>query len=181
MRNPPTLILALALGACTCLAGAQEANRRGGPGAPGDDASFVQQASAAGLAEVQLGQLAATQAQSSAVKQFGELMVKDHDAANQELAAIAKGKGYTVAKAPMPADQAATQQLQAAEGAAFDPAFVRKMVSDHRKAAALFQQEAQQGKDPQVQAFARKTLPVIEHHLAMAKALNKGGNAPVAE
>jgi len=44
-------------------------------------------------------------------------------------------------------------------------------VSDHEEAVALFQKEASSGTDPDLKAFAQKTLPTLQEHLKMAQAL----------
>jgi putative membrane protein len=182
MRTLPTaLILALAAAAPLHASGQAAASSSAGTGAvhqtTGADAVFVRKASAAGLAEVALGQLGASQGQAADVKQFGQQMVTDHTAANDELSSIASGKGLAVSKAPMPADQAFVQKLKGDQGASFDSAFSRKMLVDHRKAVALFKQEAAGGKDPELKAFAQKTLPTLEHHLQMARALGPNASA----
>ncbi len=45
------------------------------------------------------------------------------------------------------------------------------MVADHQKAVALFTKESTNGKDPELKAFATKTLPTLKEHLEMAKKL----------
>jgi putative membrane protein len=57
------------------------------------DKQFLQDAAQGGLAEVALGQMAATKAQNDAVKQFGQRMVTDHGKANAELQALAQSGG----------------------------------------------------------------------------------------
>jgi len=46
------------------------------------------------------------------------------------------------------------------------------MVKDHEEAVSLFDEEAKTGKDPELKAFAAKTLPTLKDHLKMAKALH---------
>ena len=53
------------------------------------------------------------------------------------------------------------------------------MVDDHKKDVADFKKEASSGKDPEVKAFAAKTLPTLQEHLQMAQKTNdavKKGN-----
>lgn len=137
----------------------------------GGDAMFVKEASAAGAAEVALGKLGQSQGHSDQVKQFAAQMVKDHSAANEELSSLASEKGLTVATDPSAADAAAAKRIGSLQGAAFDAAFSKKMLADHKKAVALFQREATQGKDADLKAFAAKTLPTLKQHLSMAQAL----------
>ncbi|HEX7815051.1 DUF4142 domain-containing protein [Dyella sp.] len=137
----------------------------------GGDAMFVRKASEAGAAEVALGKLGQAQGKSDQVKQFAAQMVKDHTAANDELSTIASEKSLAMASDPSTKDTAFAKKLATKQGAAFDTAFSRKMLADHKKAVALFQQEADSGKDSDLKAFAAKTLPTLKHHLDMAQAL----------
>jgi putative membrane protein len=43
------------------------------------------------------------------------------------------------------------------------------MVMDHRKDIADFQHEANNGRDPDVKAWASKTLPTLQEHLRIAQ------------
>lgn len=140
-------------------------------GAPTADAAFVKEASAAGLAEVALGQMGASQGSTDQVKTFGQQMVTDHEKANNELKGIADTKGLQVSTSPSSKDEAASKAIGAKSGAAFDQAFGQKMLMDHRKAVALFAKESTSGKDPELKAFATKTLPTLKQHLDMAMKL----------
>ena len=44
------------------------------------------------------------------------------------------------------------------------------MVKDHEKDVAEFEEEAKDGSDADVKAWANKTLPTLKKHLEMAKA-----------
>lgn len=140
-------------------------------GAPSADAAFVKEASAAGLAEVALGQMGASQGSSDQVKTFGQQMVTDHEKANADLKGIADTKGLQVSTSPTSKDEAASKAIGAKSGDAFDQAFGKKMLMDHRKAVALFSKESTSGKDPELKAFATKTLPTLKEHLDMAMKL----------
>jgi putative membrane protein len=56
-------------------------------------------------------------------------------------------------------------------GAAFDKEFASFMVDDHKKAIAMFEQEAASSDPAQVTALATKTLPTLKAHLAKAQSL----------
>jgi putative membrane protein len=60
------------------------------------DQQFVQKAAASGRMEVAHGKMAAAKASNPQVKAFGQALVKDHTAANQQLMAIAKKKNITI-------------------------------------------------------------------------------------
>jgi len=176
MNRTSRRILAAALTAAVMLPGAVMAQNgsTATAKAPAADAMFVKEASAAGLAEVALGQLGADKGSSQDTKTFGQQMVTDHTKANDELKSIATAKGLTPASEPMPADQKAAKAMEARSGDAFDKAFAAKMVADHKKAVALFTKESTSGKDPELKAFATKTLPTLKQHLEMAQQLDGG-------
>jgi putative membrane protein len=138
------------------------------------DRTFATKAAAGGQAEVTLGRLATEKAGSQQVRQFGEQMVTDHSQANQELQAIAKQQDLTLPSRPDSASVATEQRLQSSSGAAFDSAYARDMVQDHQQDVADFQKESSSGQDPALKAFAQKYLPVLQHHLQMAKQINDG-------
>ena len=141
--------------------------------APAADKTFANKAAAGGLAEVQLGQLAAQNAASANVKAFGQRMVTDHSKANDELMAIAKKQNLVLPTAPDAATREMMTSLQGQKGGAFDQAYVQHMVADHRKDVEDFQHEARQGKDPALKNFAQKYLPVLKQHLSLAESLQQ--------
>ncbi len=121
------------------------------------------------MAEVELGRLATQKASSEKVKQFGQQMVDDHSKANDELKGIVARQGMTAPATLDSASESAKTRLSKLNGAEFDRAYMEEMVSGHKQAIALFQREADHGTDPDIKAFAAKTLPTIQHHLQMAE------------
>jgi putative membrane protein len=137
------------------------------------DMTFAKEAAIGGLAEVELGKLAEQNAQDRQVKEFGARMVRDHGAANNELAMVAARKGITL---PDQLDQKHVQlrdKLAKLRGAEFDRAYMREMVEDHDKDVKAFRQHAQSGTDPDLKQFAQMTLPTIEEHDRMAHGIVK--------
>jgi putative membrane protein len=45
------------------------------------------------------------------------------------------------------------------------------MLSDHRKDVSEFEKQSTKGTDPDLKAFATKTLPTLREHLQMAESL----------
>jgi len=135
------------------------------------DRDFMIKAAQGGMAEVKTGNLAATQAQNSKVKAFGERMVKDHSQANDKLMALAQSKGVTLPTKPDSKDQHTLEHLQGLSGTDFDKAYADDMVKDHKTDVREFERAANNASDPDVKSFAQQTLPTLKHHLAMAEAL----------
>jgi len=136
---------------------------------PAADTDFVNQATAAGMAEVELGKLGAEKATDPSVKQFAQRMVDDHSKANEQLIKILADKKVEVPK-ELPADAASTKdKLGGLSGADFDREFMTHMVADHENAVALFDKESKEGEDAQLKQFAEQTLPTSQDHLKQAQ------------
>lgn len=141
------------------------------------DAKFAMTAAQDGMTEVELGRLAVQKGMSDAVKQFGQRMIDDHTTANQQLMQLATSKGMTLPTSLDAKHAAMVQKFQRLDGAAFDRAYAKQMVQDHKKAVDLFQKEADRGMDADLKAFASQTLPVLQGHLSMAQAMNAGSSS----
>ena len=140
------------------------------------DRSFMMQAAKDGMKEVHMGQMAAQQGQSDTVKKLGQTIAADHTKANQQLMAIAAKKGVK------PDTRTTEHGMTKRDMKNFDQAWIGMMVNDHQKDIGLYQRQAQQGADPDLKAYAKKTLPVLQKHLKMVQAAQKkmgsGGTNP---
>jgi putative membrane protein len=133
------------------------------------DAQFAAKAAQGGLAEVEMGRLAAQKGGSEAVRSFGQRMASDHTAAAEQLQKTAAQENINL---PNDLDQDAKQtydKLAKLSGPAFDRAYARDMVKDHKKDVAEFQKEASAGKDEGIRTFAANTLPTLQDHLKAAR------------
>jgi putative membrane protein len=136
-----------------------------------EDAKFVRTAAQSGMAEVRMGQLIAEGAQSKGLREFGQKLVTDHTQANQELMQMAARKGVTPPSQPAEKHEKMLDQLSKLKGAEFDREAQRHSVMHHQEDIQLFQKASQSLKDTDLKAFATKTLPTLQEHLAMAKGL----------
>jgi len=137
------------------------------------DQTFVKKAAEGGMAEVELGKLAADKGASSEVKQFGQKMVDDHGKANDQLKSLARTKNITLPSDLSPKDKALHDRLSKLSGAAFDRAYMKAMVSDHTKDVNEFRAQSKSGVDPDIKSWASSTLPTLESHLKMAQDANR--------
>lgn len=146
------------------------------------DMKFAMEAAMGGTEEVEMGRLAAQKGASDEVRQFGRRMVDDHTKANDDLMQVASGKGMTLPTALDAKHQADMQKMSALSGEAFDRAYVKMMVKDHRKDVGEFQKESTRGADADIKGFATRTLPTLQEHLQMIQRiddkmkLRKSGN-----
>ena len=133
------------------------------------DRKFVRAAAQGGMAEVELGKLAAEKGSSEEVKKFGQRMVDDHSKAGGQLKQIANEKGIPMPQQLSAKDKMTKERLSKLSGEDFDKAYMADMVKDHTQDVADFQRESALGVDSDIKDFAAKTLPTIHDHLRQAK------------
>jgi putative membrane protein len=131
------------------------------------DRGFLKKAAKGGMKEVAVSQAVAANLTNAQVKQFAQQMIADHTAANAELASLAASKGVDLP--PQDPDLVSTWSKKTDN---VDREYVNEMLSDHEDAVKLFT-KGSESKDPDIAAFAQKTLPILEHHLQMVQDLNK--------
>jgi putative membrane protein len=204
MQVTAAVAMAVALTAC---GGDDSANRETTTGGTGGavtgttgsfdaDRDFVEEQIALGDAEIELGRVAQQRATHPDVKEYGAMMVRDHQAANQELRAI-----MSTAGAARPSDRAddraagaARDMMDRAQGAAadvqtevrelqeelgrlsgreFDRRYIDEMIEDHEDAIDDLEDKANNASHPEVKAWAAKTLPKMREHLEHARTLKQ--------
>lgn len=134
---------------------------------------FLQDAVSGNNGEVALGRLAQERSRDPAVRNFGRTLERDHAANKQQALDLARSMRVRVAPGAIaPAAAQARRQLMRLRGAEFDRAFVREMVTDHRRDIAKFERQARVG-DRGTARFARDTLPHLRHHLDLALDLQR--------
>jgi len=132
--------------------------------------NFVTNATVANMKEIAAGKIAQKKAKDPAVKSFGAQMVDHHTMATKQMAALVKSKGFKVPTPPISA-VAPDSALVSAKGADFDRMYMSQMVADHQKTIQLFETASTNVTDPDIKAFAVKTLPLLKQHLASAQSI----------
>src|SRR5579885_1157926 len=87
------------------------------------DDMFAKKAAEGGMAEVELGKLAADKGTSPDVKAFGQRMVDDHTKANDQLKSVASQENIALPTDINAKDKAEKDRLSKLSGAAFDRAY----------------------------------------------------------
>jgi len=141
------------------------------------DRAFLEEQLAMGQAEIELGQLAQERGMHADVKEFGAMMVRDHQAASEELKPIAAKVNTTTAQAPARNDkndhQEQLEELSKLSGRDFDRKYIAEMIDDHQDGIEDLEGKAEKAASPDVKAWATKTLPKMREHLERAKAIKE--------
>jgi putative membrane protein len=156
-----------------------QASAQGQPSAV--DRMFVMKAMQGSLAEIQLGQLTLQKSENPQVKQFAQRMVDDHTKLNEQMKPVAQQLGVNVPSQVSKKDRNTMAKLQGLSGSAYDQAYIKDMVKDHKQDLSEFQMEASSGQDQTVKDAANQGGKVIAQHLQMAQQMAKDQNVTVAE
>ena len=136
------------------------------------DQRFMRDIAQANLAEIETGKLAQEKASKDEVKQFGKTMVDDHTKALSELQEIASKKGVELPTEPDAKHKATATALKALSGETFDKQYMSMAgLSDHKKTHEMLQKVQRNATDPDLKAYAAKTLPVVHGHLETAQGI----------
>jgi len=123
-------------------------------------------------AEVKMGDLALQRGNSKEVRDFGKTLVKDHSVGLEKSSSLAQKLGM-VASPELTAEATKDYEAMARlSGAEFDRQFAAHMVKDHKKDLAAYRDQAQDGNNPQVAAYAQETLPTLQKHLEIAQTID---------
>lgn len=172
------LLAATAFASVGCASAMQGASQAAGD----PNEYFMVTAAQVNLAEIEAGQLAAERARSPEVREYAQTMVQAHWRAHQELMEMARQKGVALPDRPDEARLQLTAHLAELPPEQFDREYMSAMTADHAKALSMFQDKSKLATDPEVRAWAERTVPGLRHHLEMATSLNErlGGASTVA-
>lgn len=139
------------------------------------DQQFLRIAAEACNTVIAASRSARGKAVSPAVKSLAVTLETDHLKISDALKHLAAAKGTKVPDEPSIEQQEVIANLNRLEKALFDQQFVGDIgVTTLRDMVALYRKAAGEAKDRAVEAFAAKTLPILEQHLGMAENLNTG-------
>jgi len=137
------------------------------------DADFVKVAQEHALGQYALGSLAAGKAQDPQVKSLAEKLTANAGNANTFIKKYAAT--HNVAVSNRPHVRAASQygDIQSLKGKAFDQKFVTDIGMDAQLAADDYKDEVDHGSDPQLKAFAKQQLDLLQKVTATADKLSR--------
>ena len=141
-----------------------------------DDATIVAIFDGANTADIETGTLASERGLSTAVRQFGAMLARDHQAVRQQGRDLAKKLGL---KPTPPADQASSREHAAAlrrlsklSGAEFDRAFLQHEERFHRDVIAAVKSTLLPAiSNQELRDLVVRIAPAFQAHMEMAQNL----------
>ncbi|GGP24386.1 DUF4142 domain-containing protein [Silvimonas amylolytica] len=136
------------------------------------DATFVDSAARANLAEIRLGQLMLQRSTVPEVKFFAQRMVQEHQTNLDGLNQLAAQKGFRLPDDLTVADKELYDRLSKLQPPQLEHDYLGIAgLKGHLDAQKLFQTYLKEGKDKDLISYAQMTLPTVNDHLDMARHL----------
>jgi len=121
------------------------------------------------------------------VKDYANMMITDHQAADKDLTSFAKAHQLTTVPADKPTTDAERQDdkdmtqamahMKALKGADFDKAYLNMMVSSHDKELTKIDVAISSTSDPDLKSMLQNLKPVLQRHADQARDLLKNPQA----
>ncbi len=133
---------------------------------------FATQAAVANMFGAQSATLALHKTSSPEIKRFAHRLANDHGTAGSGLRQItARRSDIALPERPDARHLDMLRELSSKQGLDFDKAYVAAQRAAQQETVTLVSAYAQNGSDPELKAFAAKTLPTLQELDRKAKAL----------
>ena len=153
------------------------ANGMNGMTSAAQDRMFVKKALEGSMGEVQMGQLALQKSNDEQVKQFAQRMVDDHGKMMDEMKPVAQQMGVKVPDSPDKSSMKTVDKMKNLSGDAFDQAYIKDMVKDHKGDDSDFKREAESTQNPQLKEMVMKGEQTIQSHLLTIQKIQQSKGA----
>lgn len=127
--------------------------------------AFVTGLATSGMYEIAAGKIAAEKAKDPAVKSFARMMVADHTAMSKGAEPAIKASGKPVPTELDERRKGMIDNLNAANPADFDAAYLSQQEAAHQEALTLLKGYADGGDDAGLKAVATGAIPKVQAHL----------------
>lgn len=133
---------------------------------------FIKEAATSDMLEIEAAKLAQQKGDADE-KKFAEQMITDHTKTSTELKAMVPAEMKSAIPASLDdTSQKKLDKLRDAKAEDFPGEYDPMQVSAHKDAVSLFERYAKGGENDKLKDWAGKTLPALQHHLAMAQDMN---------
>ena len=137
-----------------------------------NDRHFVIEAAERAHGAIELGRLARESTATVEVKQLGQRLIDDHTEGVRALGELAAKLGLTSPGEPDARLKGELKKLAGLAGPELEREAAGLIVREQERAAALYEKQATRGDSPELKAYAARTLPMLQEHVKLARALS---------
>ncbi|WP_210513907.1 DUF4142 domain-containing protein [Hymenobacter terricola] len=131
------------------------------------DSEFMTKAASGGMLEVEMGKQVAARAVTPNAKKYAQQMISDHTKGNAELMALATKKNITLPTTLGDEHAKVLKDVTKEKGVKMDQEYMKEMLKDHQEDVKEYTDASINATDPDIKAFAAKTVPMLKMHLDM--------------
>lgn len=133
------------------------------------DSRFIYEGAVDDLLETSMASLAQKKAESSAVKQLAERIDADHNRMQSDWLGMAERNGLQFKVGMGKNHRAKLDRLKKLSGRAFDRAYIKTVVQNHKDYIDYFEKEGRSAHSTQVRELVERELPTLRSHFIQAK------------
>ncbi len=131
-------------------------------------ADFLIKSADARMMDAQVGLLAIEKGSNSTIRDFGQRMMNDHSVLLEKIKKLAIQRNISLPDQISSRKVDVHRNLSEENGLEFDRTFIKMIIADHERDLKLFKKAAEYN-DPDVSAFAKRYLPLIQSDLQKIK------------
>ena len=129
---------------------------------------FFTYALSGSMLEIQMAQLALATAESQEIKDYAQMIAKEHQEVNEALRVIAEEKEFNLPLTMMEKQEEKLDELQEAKGAEFDRTYLNMQIEMHQQSIDQFESMQPEIEDQELSQWIDNTLPILRQHLEQA-------------
>jgi putative membrane protein len=134
------------------------------------DTGFIRQTIRSNYLEVGLGRVADSRAEDDEVEEFGQRMVSDHNAMNDQWGRLARAADMDLDFVEdIRAAGEQSDELEDLSGSEFDQAYMSEMIRHHERELATFRRMRESARSEAVRDLADSGMSTISEHLDLAR------------
>jgi putative membrane protein len=165
------LLSFLCLAGCSRGRSVEAARDNRPPSVSAADQDFMTKAAAGNLSEIDMARVALQKSGNEAVRDFSNMIDKDHTAAFGELSDLMKDKKVPIPQTASPEARQEVNRMSRLKEPEFDREYINMMVADHEKTVDMFRDQIGTAQDPEIKKYDEDLLPKLEMHLEKARSL----------
>ena len=146
-----------------------------------NDRELLNRVRLAGLWEMPMGELTATKASNTRVKQIGKMIMLDHMMLDAPTKKTSAGFGLTTPDGPTPTQQSWMEEINALEVDAFDQAFVARLRAAHGQIFPFIAKVRSGTRNDVIRGFAQAGIDVVMKHMTLLESTGLAGDSSFAE
>ena len=131
-------------------------------------ADFLIKSADARMMDAQVGLLAIEKGSNSTIRDFGQRMMNDHSVLLEKIKKLAIQRNISLPDQISSRKVDVHRNLSDENGREFDRTFIKMIIADHERDLKIFK-KAVEYNDPDVSAFAKRYLPLIQADLQKIK------------